>query len=125
MEYSTKTRLSLHSTVLFTLRHYSTKLHIGIILHSYIVYQRGRKYKGLTKVSIFGDSCQRGRNIKPKAKGPHPPNFLNCVLKIFIGIFQIGMCQFQMVSIKTLLKTKRRIPIKGEFCLKSKEKHLE
>jgi hypothetical protein len=35
------------------------------------------------------------------------------------------MCYSQMVSIKTLLKTKRRIPIKGEFCLKSKEKHLK
>jgi hypothetical protein len=46
-------------------------------------------------------------------------------LKIFIGISQIGMCHFQMVSIKTLLKPKRRITINGEFCLKSKEKHLK
>jgi hypothetical protein len=30
-----------------------------------------------------------------------------------------------LVSIKTLLKTKRRISIQGKFCLKSKEKHLK
>jgi hypothetical protein len=40
-------------------------LHFGIILHSYIMYQRGRKFaKGLifhSQVSVFGDSCQRGR----------------------------------------------------------------
>jgi hypothetical protein len=30
------------------------------------------------KVSIFGDSCQRGRKYEPKAKGPHHhPNFAN------------------------------------------------
>jgi hypothetical protein len=27
------------------------------------------------------------------------------------------MCYFQLISIKTLLKTKRRISIQGEFCL--------
>jgi hypothetical protein len=25
----------------------------------------------LTQVSVFGDSCQRGRKYEPKAKGPH------------------------------------------------------
>jgi hypothetical protein len=37
------------------------------------------------------------------------------VSKIF-GLLSIG---------KTLLNTKRRISIQGEFCLKSKEKHLK
>jgi hypothetical protein len=48
-----------------------------------------------------------------------------------IGIFKDGISKlgskfkFQLVSIKTLLKTKRRISIQGEFCLKSKKKHLK
>jgi hypothetical protein len=29
------------------------------------------KVIGLSKDFVFGDYCQRGRNIKPKAKGPH------------------------------------------------------
>ena len=31
----------------------------------------GRKYWRALKVSVFGDQCQRGENLKPKAKGPH------------------------------------------------------
>jgi hypothetical protein len=43
-----------------------------------------------------------------------------------IGIFKDSFSKyFQLVSTKTLLKTKRRISIPGEFCLKSKEKHLK
>jgi hypothetical protein len=35
------------------------------------------------KLSVFGDSCQRGRKYEPKAKGPHHhPNFK-------IGDFQL------------------------------------
>jgi hypothetical protein len=41
--------------------------------------------------------------------------FFKLVSKIF-GLLSIG---------KTLLNTKRRISIQGEFCLKSKEKHLK
>jgi hypothetical protein len=43
----------------------------------------GEKAKGLSKVSVFGDSCQRGRNIKPKAKGPHHHQFKNFQLIYF------------------------------------------
>jgi hypothetical protein len=57
-----------------------------------IVCQSGRERKRAyisLKVSVFGDSCQRGRKYEPKAKGPHHhPNFK---LMISIGKFQIGI----------------------------------
>jgi hypothetical protein len=44
-------------------------------LHSFTYDQRGREYYKRAyislKVSVFGDSCQRGRKYEPKAKGPH------------------------------------------------------
>jgi hypothetical protein len=77
-------------------------------------------YKRAHKVSVFGDSCQRGREYYPKAKEPHHHLIFNCVLKIFIGIsiFQIGiplMRVSQLIYPKTLLKAKRRISIRGSF----------
>jgi hypothetical protein len=36
----------------------------------------------------------------------------------------LSKCKFQLVSIKTLLKNKRRISFRGSF-VKSKEKHLK
>jgi hypothetical protein len=36
-------------------------------------------------------NAKGGEDIKPKAKGPHHHLILNYVLKILIGIFQIGM----------------------------------
>jgi hypothetical protein len=41
-----------------------------------------------------------------------------------VSIFQIGIVNLLLIG-KTLLNTKRRISIHGEFCLKSKEKHLK
>jgi hypothetical protein len=74
----------------------------------------------------------KGREYYPKAKGPHHHTFR----KFLIDIFQIGMVfnwyifkvsisiYFQFISIKTLLKAKRRISFRGSF-IKSKEKHLK
>jgi hypothetical protein len=42
------------------------------------------------KVSVFGDSCQRGRKYEPKAKGPHHHLFLKN-WRFLIGKFQIGI----------------------------------
>jgi hypothetical protein len=56
-------------------------LHLWYNLHSYVLFAKGDKIvrKGAyisLKVSVFGDSCQRGRKYEPKAKGPlHHPNF--------------------------------------------------
>jgi hypothetical protein len=49
-------------------------LHFGIIFTHLYLFAIGEKVKGLifhSQVSVFGDSCQRGRKYEPKAKGPH------------------------------------------------------
>jgi hypothetical protein len=52
-------------------------------LNSFIYDQSGRKYFKGSNDSVFGDSCQRGREYEPKAKGPHH----HLILKI--GVFQL------------------------------------
>jgi hypothetical protein len=47
------------------------ELHLWYNLNSLIYNQRGRKYYEGSNDSVFGDSCQRGREYEPKAKGPH------------------------------------------------------
>jgi hypothetical protein len=42
-------------TVSFILCRYSRELSIGITLHSYFFYQRGRKYKGLSSSPFLDD----------------------------------------------------------------------
>ena len=44
-------------------------------LNSFIYDQRGRKHFEGSNDSVFGDSCQRGREYEPKAKGPHHHQF--------------------------------------------------
>src|SRR5688572_17513598 len=57
-------------------------------LHSYIIYQRGRKFdRGLifhSQVFVFGESCQRGRSISPKQKDRTTTNFKNVVFQIWV-----------------------------------------
>jgi hypothetical protein len=56
MEYSAKTTLPLKSIgIIYPLPVFHNTLQIGIIFHSYIVYQRGRKYDRALKVSVFSD----------------------------------------------------------------------
>jgi hypothetical protein len=44
----------------------------------------------------------------------------------WLRFFKLVSKIFDLLSIgKTLLNTKRRISIQGEFCFKSKEKHLK
>jgi hypothetical protein len=54
----------------------------------------GEKIQGLSKSPLFAINAKGGESIKPKAKGPHHHLILNCVSKILIGIFQIGMFIF-------------------------------
>jgi hypothetical protein len=78
--------------------------------------------KGLishSQVSVFGDSCQRGRKYEPKAKGPHHHRILK--MKFFFQI-DILLCSKGGESsifktCKTLLNTKRRILFRGSFVL--------
>jgi hypothetical protein len=97
LESSAKTRLPLHSTT-----HLSPSLrvtlHLWYNLHSYVLFAKGenvilRAYISF-RVSVFGDSCQRGRKYWPKAKGPHHhPNFK-------INDFQL--VNFKLVSLCVL-----------------------
>jgi hypothetical protein len=83
--------------------------------------KRGRKFeKGLylTQVSVFGDSCQRGRKYEPKAKGPHHHRILkNEVFQINILLCSKGGESSIFKTCKTLLNTKRRILFRGGFVL--------
>ena len=58
-------------------------------LHSFIYDQRGRKYFEGSNDSVFGDSCQRGREYEPKAKGPHHHQFQK--LSVFQEYLSIGI----------------------------------
>jgi hypothetical protein len=73
MESSAKTRLPLHSIALFLLRRHSGSLsNFGIILHSYIICQRGRKFeKGsyfTLKTPFLAIHAKGGESISPKQK---------------------------------------------------------
>jgi hypothetical protein len=99
LESSAKTRFPLHSTTHPSPSLRST-LRLWYNLHSYVSFAKGEKivnkraYISL-KVSVFGDSCQRGRKYEPKAKGPHHhPNFNIC--------FSIGWKISKLVSLCVL-----------------------
>jgi hypothetical protein len=69
MESSAKTRLPLHSIVLFLLRRHSASLpNFGIILHSCIICQRGRKFEKGSNESVLAIHAKGGESISPKQK---------------------------------------------------------
>jgi hypothetical protein len=123
-KWSTRRRPGFHSTlpVSFILRRLSTSLFDWYNLHSYYIYQWGRKFKGLTKSPFLAINAKGGESISPKQK-----DRTTTFRKILIDTFQIGMIfnwyifkisisiYFQLISIKTLLKTKRRISFRESF----------
>jgi hypothetical protein len=66
-KWSTRRRQDIHSTlpISFNLHRYST-LQIGIILHSYLLVQMRRKFKGLTKSLFLAINAKGGESISPK-----------------------------------------------------------
>jgi hypothetical protein len=120
MESSARTRLPLHSNGIM---YPSSSLHNNLNwynLHSYLLVPMGRKYEGLSKSPFLAINAKGGESIKAKAKGQHL-NF-NCVSKKFKLVlflkFQLVHVEInfqKMVSIKTLLNTKRRISFRGIF----------
>jgi hypothetical protein len=68
-----------HSTQSLILRRRSKPLSNFGIIFTHILFAKGGEssYKGLyfTQVSVFGDSCQRGRSISPKKKDRTTTNF--------------------------------------------------
>jgi hypothetical protein len=100
MESSAKTRLPLHSIMLFILHRHSARLsNLGIILHSYIIYQRGREFQrayiSLTKYPFLAIHAKGGESISPKQKDRTTTNFKKCSLSIGIKeVFSIGILFF-------------------------------
>jgi hypothetical protein len=95
-EWSLWRRQGFHSTlsVSFTLRRHSTPLFDWYNLHSYLLVPMEEKVRRAHKVSVFGDSCQRGESISPKQKDCTTTNF-NFKTLVFFS-FQLASCIFQM-----------------------------
>jgi hypothetical protein len=121
-KWSTRRRQGFHSTlqVSFILHCYPA-LQIGTILHTYLFVPIGRKFfKGSQSLRFLVINAKGGESISPKQK-----DRTTTFRKILIDIFQIGMLiyifktsismYFQLISIKTLLKAKRRISFRGSF----------
>jgi hypothetical protein len=99
MEYSAKTRLPLHSPLLYN-------------LHSCLFVPFGEKVKGLTKSLFLAINAKGGESISPKQKDHTTTNFKFFEIKFSIGYeFSNWYLKiFDLLSIgKTLLNTKRRI----------------
>jgi hypothetical protein len=126
-----KTRLPLHSIVLFILcRHSASLFNFGIILHSCIICQRGRKLeKGLYfthKYPFLAIHAKGGESISPKQKDRTTTNFKNVVfhfvlkevfqlvqlVSYFLYNFKLVLPLSKLIS-KTLLNTKRIISLRG------------
>jgi hypothetical protein len=138
MESSPKTGLPLHSTGIIYSSSLLTPLsnwyNISLI---FTCTNGGDSKKGSQSLCFLAINAKGMEDIKPKAKGPHHQLqkmfammiylvftkvcFFNWYLMIsnFFNwyIFKIGIyiTYFQLVSIKTLLKTKRRISFRGSF----------
>jgi hypothetical protein len=100
-------------------------------LNSYLLVPLGESKKGLYfihKVSVFGDSCQRGESFSPKQKDRTTTNFkkflkavFQLVLQKFFQLVSYSWYNFKLVwplsklISKTLLNTKRRISLRGSF----------
>jgi hypothetical protein len=87
-KWNTRRRQGFHSTlpVSFTLRRYSTTLHLGIIFSLIFACTNGGESKGLQRSPFLVLNAKEGENIKPKAKGPHHHQFQN-----FQEFFKIGI----------------------------------
>ena len=126
-KWSLRQRQGFHSTltVSFLLRRHSTSLsnwyNLSLI---FTCTNGGESLKGLTKSPFLAINAEGGESISPKQK-----DRTTTFRKILIDTFQIGMLifnwyifksisiYFQLVSNKTLLKTKRRISFRGSFVL--------
>jgi hypothetical protein len=93
MEYSMKTRLPLHSTVLFTLRHYSTKhhSHFGIIFTHIYLYQWGESDKGSQSLRFWRLMPKADRVLAQSKRTAPPLISIFFEIKFSIGIFQISI----------------------------------
>jgi hypothetical protein len=66
----------------------------GIIFTHLFMTKEGESNSKGSNDSVFGDSCQRGREYEPKAKGPHHHLILKRVFQLVafsIDKFQISI----------------------------------
>jgi hypothetical protein len=87
MESSAKTRLPLHSIDYSSFAVTPHRSSIWYNLHSYIIYQRGRKfekgaYTSLTSIRFWRFMPKGGESISPKQKDRTTTNFKNIVFQI-------------------------------------------
>ena len=69
MEYTAKTTLPLNSIGIIHFTDIPPSLHIGIIFHSYIIYQRGRQLIEWALMTPFlAIHAKGGESISPKQK---------------------------------------------------------
>jgi hypothetical protein len=76
--------------------HQAKGLHLWYNLHSFVLWPKEEKVFEGSNDSVFGDSCQRGREYEPKAKGLHhhqiqkPSFFLKKVFSFGILLYSKG-----------------------------------
>jgi hypothetical protein len=120
MESSVKTRLPLQSIgIIYPLSSLHTSLHFSIIF-TLITHTNGEKVMRALKRFRFWRLMPKGEKYSPKQKDHTTTNFKKFLKKFSIGIlfliyFKLVWPLSKLVS-KTLLNTKRRIFIEGEFC---------
>jgi hypothetical protein len=78
---------TLHHRYYLSFASIPPSLHIGIILHSYIVCQRGREFKrdhiSLTKYPFLAIHAKGGESISPKQKDRTTTKFKKCLNAVF------------------------------------------
>jgi hypothetical protein len=104
-------RLPLHSIKLLILRRRSASLSVFGIIFTHILFAKGeassyRKGLYFTQVSVFGDSCQRGRKYAQRKRTAPPPNFKIKILKLISYCVQKGGESSIFENCKTLLNTR-------------------
>jgi hypothetical protein len=124
-KWSVRRRQGFHSilSVSFTLRHHSTSLSNWYNLSLTFTCTNGGEINGGLSMSPFlAINAKGGESISSKQK-----DCTTTFRKFLIDIFQIGMIfnwyifkisisiHFQLISIKTLLKAKRRISFRQSF----------
>jgi hypothetical protein len=88
MESSAKTRLPLHSIVLFILRCHSASLSNFGIIFTHILFSEGgeslkRAHISLTKYPFLAIHAKEGESISPKQKDHTTTNFKKCLNAVF------------------------------------------
>jgi hypothetical protein len=104
-KWSLRRRQGFYSTlsVSFTLRRHSTPLFDWYNLHSYFIYQRRRKQKGLAKSRFLAINAKGGESISPKQKDQRTTTkkFQNFLIKVF-NWYLFKLIYFKLVCLLSI-----------------------